>query len=326
LRGTNATPLANALAGATTGLVQVKCYKKVVARPLPEYSTDESEGLFSALASQFNSCGLEIRDGDAETRLAVFFHSAEDAASFASAIGKLASVISIEDQPQENWQENWREYFKPVQVTPRIRIAPSWLSPSERATDGTQPPNRLAQSDADDATGLTIWIEPGMAFGTGTHATTQLCLRMIEKHLSPGCTVLEAGGGSGILCIAAARLGARFVAGFDIDPAVLENVSFNFRLNGVKPAQVQFFVGELNSLRIRPFDLLICNMLSREFTPLLPNFTKHLNIGGKMILSGFLATEQDETAQLAKSLNLDILDKMFAEEWAGFVVAPARAR
>lgn len=177
---------------------------------------------------------------------------------------------TIEAQP---WHDAWRDYFVPTQASERIWIAPPWRQ-------GEIPPGATE-----------ILIEPGMAFGTGTHATTQLSIRLLEQSVTPGTAVADIGSGSAILAIAAVKLGAARAVAVDNDLEVQENAAINIRLNGI-PEEAITIASEVP----HGFEagLVVCNMLSREFLPLLPDLRALLAPGHPLLLSGFLTDEEAE--------------------------------
>src|SRR5690606_18302013 len=145
-----------------------------------------------------------------------------------------ASVQGPVESPRENWHDAWRQYFRPVEISSRTVIVPSWEEHLAKAYE------ELGK--------LVLRIEPGMAFGTGTHATTQLCVRIAERLVRPGDTVLAAGTGSAFLAIAAAKLGVKHVLGFDLDPDVIDNAADNPRLNNVAEGLVDIQIVPLEEL------------------------------------------------------------------------------
>lgn len=226
-------------------------------------------------------------------------------------------LAGLMDVARENWQENWRQYFKPVRLSPTLEIRPSWFKPGSVAAGGGD------QAPVPPEAGVTVlYIEPGMAFGTGTHATTQLCLRQVERLVRPGGSVLDCGTGSAILAIAAVRRGAGRVVGFDIDPEVEENARLNLELNDLPADAVEIRIGGLDSVRAgEAFDVIFCNMLSREFLPLLPDLPRYLEPEGRLVLSGLLRTEEEEIRHAAERAGLRVIETDGAEEWAALVCA-----
>lgn len=223
----------------------------------------------------------------------------------------IAGVLGPFESPRENWHDAWRQYFRPVEITSRTVIVPSWEEHLATAYE------QLGK--------LVLRMEPGMAFGTGTHATTQLCLKLAERLLRPGDRVLDAGTGSAILAIAAAKLGASHVLAFDLDPDVSENASDNMKLNHVSPEVVEIRIAELDALPLEAYDVIFCNMLSHEFEPLLPALAKRLCAGsGRLLLSGLLIEEEPTVSQwLARpEVSLRVTETDACGEWLAMVATP----
>jgi len=177
-----------------------------------------------------------------------------------------------EELPDEDWLSAWRRDLKPVRAGPFLVLAP-WHPKEEE--------------------GIPLTIEPGMAFGTGHHETTRLALAALARHLRPGDKVLDLGTGSGILAIAAAKLGGEAL-GVDIDETVLPQAEENVRRNGVG---VRFLLGSLEeALPYGPFDLLVANLFAELHRELAPLYPKALAPGGRLLLTGILA----EKATLVK--------------------------
>lgn len=186
--------------------------------------------------------------------------------------------IQSESILERDWGENWRKFFKPLRVGSRWVIKPPWANV------------RLTKDD------LLIEINPGMAFGTGTHATTQLCLQALEKRLKKrGLSVLDIGTGSGILAIAASRLGAREVLGIDIDQVAVDNAKENVIHNRVSEG-VRIKRARIGDIR-RKFDLVMANLDSKTLMRMRKALIRHLKEQGILILSGVLKVEEDRLRQ-----------------------------
>jgi ribosomal protein L11 methyltransferase len=224
---------------------------------------------------------------------------------------QLEAVHGPFESPRENWHDAWRQYFRPVEVTSRTVIVPSWEEHLAKAYENMGK--------------LVLRIEPGMAFGTGTHATTQLCLRIAERVVRPGDEVLDAGTGSAILAIAAAKLGAKRVLGFDLDPDVVDNAADNLALNHVAPETVEIRITALEDLPLEAYDVILCNMLSHEFEPLLPALARRLRSGtGRLVLSGLLTEEEDEVRSwlTRPEVALRAQETLQSGEWSAIVATP----
>lgn len=246
----------------------------------------------------------------------VYFHPDSSPLKIGEELPKMAAELGMPgvqvfgpfEAPRENWHDAWRQYFRPVEITERTVIVPSWEE-------------HLAEA-YESAGKIVLRIEPGMAFGTGTHATTQLCLKMAEGLITPGCRVLDAGTGSAILAIHAAKLGAGHTLGFDLDPDVEDNVADNLRLNKITPEQVEVKILPLDELPIEDWDVIYCNMLSHEFIPLLPGLSQRLKKdSGRIILSGMLNEEGPEVSEIIKKqdINFEIVQQASQGEWLMFI-------
>ncbi len=176
--------------------------------------------------------------------------------------------------PEQDWGENWKRFFKPVEVTSRFLVKPPWSK------------IRLRRGQ------IPIDITPGMAFGTGTHATTILCIQALEERLKKrGRSVLDVGTGSGILSIIAAKLGAREVWGIDIDGVALENARENVEKNQVSDI-VTLRKGSIGSVQ-KEFDIIIANIDLKSLRRMRKPLLDHLKNRGFLILSGILEKEKD---------------------------------
>jgi ribosomal protein L11 methyltransferase len=176
--------------------------------------------------------------------------------------------------PEQDWVGNWKRFFKPVRVTSRFVVKPAWSK------------IRLKKGQ------IPVDITPGMAFGTGTHPTTILCIQALEKRLKKkGLSVLDIGTGSGILSIVAARLGARKVCGIDIDGVALENARENVEKNRVSDI-VNLRKGSIGSVR-KKFDIIIANIDLKSLRRMSKPLLKHLKNRGYLILSGILEEEKE---------------------------------
>ena len=175
---------------------------------------------------------------------------------------------------KEDWANQWRAYYHPFSPSPRLLISPSWEAAA--ASAGQQ----------------LIRLDPGSAFGTGTHETTQLCLAAVDEFMPEGSVVLDLGTGSGILSVAAAKLGARRVDACDIDPHAVEVCRENCQLNGVAD-RVHCFQGVLADIQHR-YDIIVSNILADVILPSIPLYAERMNELGLLILSGIIADRVDE--------------------------------
>ena len=176
-------------------------------------------------------------------------------------------VFTEDDVAEQNWVQLTQSQFEPIRISERLWIVPSWHA-------------------APDPNAIVLVLDPGMAFGTGSHPTTRLCLEWLERSVSSGVSVLDYGCGSGILAIAAAKLGAGEVVGVDIDAQAVSAATDNARNNEVS-ARFSNSAVELKG----QFDIVVANILSNPLRALAPAICAHLRPGGRLALSGILAEQ-----------------------------------
>lgn len=222
----------------------------------------------------------------------------EPDANIDSLLGEAVSAIGLNEVPaytvesveEQNWVQLTQSQFDPIRVSERLWIVPSW-------------------HETPDPAAVNLILDPGMAFGTGSHPTTRLCLEWLERNVSEGCTVLDYGCGSGILAIAAARLGAGRVAGVDIDPLAVEAARSNAERNGV----VALFADSAMPVA-GEYDVVVANILSNPLRVLAPAICAHVRSGGRLALSGILREQAEEIIAIyAQWLPMQVAD--MREDW-----------
>jgi ribosomal protein L11 methyltransferase len=196
---------------------------------------------------------------------------------------------------EEDWAEAWKEYFWPERVTETIVVKPTWRDYA--AAKGE----------------IIIEIDPGMAFGTGTHPTTSLCIRMIETHLRTGDTFLDVGTGSGILMIAAAKLGARAVQGVDNDAVAVTVAQKNLGVNHID--HFRLFTGNLVDAMHGTFDVVVANILAEVILELLPAVTTVLAKNGIFICSGIITAKRDAVLAGLEENGMTAVQVLEREGW-----------
>lgn len=201
-----------------------------------------------------------------------------------------APSFSIDEIEEQNWVQLTQSQFDPIRISERLWIVPSW-------------------HQIPDPAAVNLILDPGMAFGTGSHPTTRLCLEWLEGKVSAQCSLLDYGCGSGILAIAAARLGAGRVAGVDIDPQAVEAAYANAERNGVSALfadSAQPVAGE--------YDLVVANILSNPLRVLASAICAHVRSGGQLALSGILREQAEEIIGIYSAwLPLTVADTR--EDW-----------
>ena len=179
-------------------------------------------------------------------------------------------IEQIEDQ---DWERSWMDNFQPMRFGQRLWIVPSW-------------------HEAPEPEAVNLLLDPGLAFGTGTHPTTSLCLQWLDGQALEGCTVLDFGCGSGILAIAALLLGAEHAVGTDIDPQALEASRDNAGRNGIAAERFPLYLP--GDMPAGTYDVVVANILAGPLVQLAPTISAHVRPGGRLALSGILAEQADE--------------------------------
>jgi ribosomal protein L11 methyltransferase len=216
-------------------------------------------------------------------------------------------VITSRTIRDEKWAEAWKENFKPIKVSPHIVIKPPW----EKWT-----------KERDQ---IVIDIDPGMAFGIGTHPSTQMCLQFLEEiipFIQKPPRILDVGTGSGILAIAARKLGAKKILAIDTDPMAIESARVNARANHIDSGIV-FRVGSLKGSK-QAFDLVVANLLPQELLSVAPSLPRFVSSQGYLILSGFLENQKKEIANAFAVRNLAVADNRQLKGWASLVLKSKR--
>lgn len=239
---------------------------------------------------QFGEPGSLTTPGWERSRVVALLEAGTDAGPLIAACALVAGLseapaFSEEDVAEQDWVQLTQSQFDPIRVSARLWIVPSW-------------------HQAPDPDAIVLVLDPGMAFGTGSHPTTRLCLEWLERSLSPGASILDYGCGSGILAIAAAKLGAREVLGVDIDLQAISAATSNAERNGVSAR----FANSTEKTEGQ-FDIVVANILSNPLRALAPALCAHVRRGGQLVLSGILAEQAEELiAVYAPYLALRIAD------------------
>jgi ribosomal protein L11 methyltransferase len=209
--------------------------------------------------------------------------------------------LVIRDLPEdEDWMNSWKSHFRILRIGKRLVIKPTWLE-----LDDTSKP--------DD---IVIELDPGIAFGTGYHPTTDTCMQAMEQHIAPGMAVLDLGTGSGILAITAMKLGAGRVTALDIDSQAVSAARRNFKRTGINK-QVRLGQGSVPhpTAPAGEFDLAVANISARGVADRCPFILTALKPGGLFIASGLLATQKPEVANAVEPLGFTLVSEWPQEEW-----------
>lgn len=207
---------------------------------------------------------------------------------------------------EQNWMQAWKQHYRPIEIGEKLLVLPAWVEAPETAR-------------------IPLRIDPGMAFGTGTHPTTQLSLVLLEKYLQPGDTLLDIGCGSGILAIAGRKLGAAAAYGVDIDPASVEIARQTAADNAVNE-QLLFEAGSVTDVRQGMFPasqapVVIANILTHILIQLLDEgMADLLAPGGVLLLSGILEEKLAEMQAALEQHGLEVCEQLMIEDWVGLAV------
>ncbi len=222
-------------------------------------------------------------------------------------LGRIRPLPPAQFRPlrESNWVETWKQHYRPIPIGERLVIVPAWMEPP-------------------DAARIPIRIEPGMAFGTGTHPSTQLCLELLEA--SQPTDVIDVGCGSGILTIAALKLGAQRALGVDTDPQAIASARTNAALNQMSD-NLELAVGSVNEIRagnfsLRRASLVLANILAPILIQLLEGGLSDLVAPrGALILSGILEQQEPQVLESAQTGAIEIRDRRQIEDWVALSLA-----
>ncbi len=213
-------------------------------------------------------------------------------------------TITVSQTEDKDWINNWKEYFHQFYVDD-ILIIPSW-----------------EEVKAEDQGKMIIHIDPGTAFGTGMHETTQLCLRQLKKYVTDQTELLDVGTGSGILSIAALKLGARHALGTDLDPCAISAVRENLEANDIPADMMELLLGNIiddktiqDAAGYEKYDIVAANILAEVLVPLTPVIVKHLKHGGIYITSGIIEEKEDVVVEAVKAAGLEVLEVTHQNDW-----------
>ncbi|MGB8000163.1 MAG: 50S ribosomal protein L11 methyltransferase [Anaerobacillus sp.] len=217
------------------------------------------------------------------------------------------NTVQISEVNEEEWATAWKKYYKPVKISERITITPTWEEYQPVTTDE-----------------IIIELDPGMAFGTGTHPTTVLCVQALEKIIEPGQRVIDVGTGSGVLSIAAASLGADLVDALDLDEIAVKSAYLNTKLNKVNH---KINVSQNNLLEgvEETYDVIVANLLSEIIIRFTDDVARVLKPGGAFITSGIITAKKQEVKQSIIEQGLEIEETLQMEDWVAFIARKPHA-
>ncbi|AUD13739.1 MULTISPECIES: 50S ribosomal protein L11 methyltransferase [unclassified Planococcus (in: firmicutes)] len=211
------------------------------------------------------------------------------------------NVVTISEVNEEDWATSWKKYYHPVKISKRFTIVPTWETYHPVSSDE-----------------LIIELDPGMAFGTGTHPTTVMSLQALEKHVKQGNTVIDVGTGSGVLAIGAALLEAASVRALDLDEIAVKAAGLNVKLNKVQD-HVHVFHGNLLEAIDDPADVVVANILAEIIMSFTDDAYQAVKPGGIYITSGIIAQKKNDVKQALEASGFVIEDIMMMEDWVTII-------
>ena len=232
-----------------------------------------------------------------ETNFEIIFNQIDIGVRLLSHVG-VVSRLSKRVVDEKEWHESWKKHFSILEIGKTLAIVPSWLNSKEVDRK------------------VIIELDPGMAFGTGHHPTTRMCLEMLEILVKPEDAILDLGCGSGILSIAGAKMGSEKVIGIDNDETAVKVAMENIEINGINKS-VSILTGSIpnKDMSKHSNDIIVANISSKIILDLSIEITEHLKPGGHLIVSGFLDINESEIINKFKELNLSVLSRLSTADW-----------
>ena len=300
-------------------------------------TTTESEDIVSSMLMDLGIQGVEIEDkvpltqldkqqmfvdilpeiaaDDGVAYISFYLEEEEDKdailASVKAELEEMSAYLNVgectieESQTEDiDWVNNWKQYFHQFYVDD-VLIIPSW--------------EEVKPEDEDK---MIIHIDPGTAFGTGMHETTQLCIRQIRKHVTADTTILDVGCGSGILGMLALKFGAKYSVGTDLDPCAIDATHENMEVNGISKDQYEVMIGNIiddkeiqDKVGYEKYDIVAANILADVLVPLTPVIVNQMKKGAIYITSGIIDDKEETVVNAVKAAGLEVLEVTYQGEW-----------
>lgn len=270
---------------------------------LPDGPADDGIAYLSFFVEKKDDGSLEIQGEptDTETVLANIKNELDELKEFCE-IGE--GSVTVDETEDIDWINNWKQYFHQFYIDD-ILVIPSWedIKPEDNAK-------------------MVLHIDPGTAFGTGMHETTQLCIRQLKKYITPETELLDVGTGSGILAILSLMFGARHAVGTDLDLCAVDAVAQNCEANGIAPEQFEMLIGNIitdkavqDKVGYECYDIVVANILADVLVPLTPVILNQLKPGGIYITSGIINDKEKTVTDAVKAAGLKVLEVTYQGEW-----------
>ena len=270
---------------------------------LPEAQEDDGIAYLSFFVEKKEDGTLEMmgEPTDVDTILSNVTAELEDIRDFMD-IGE--GTITVDETEDIDWINNWKQYFHQFYIDD-ILVIPSW--------EDVKP---------EDDEKMVLHIDPGTAFGTGMHETTQLCIRQLRKYITPETELLDVGTGSGILAILSLMFGAKHAVGTDLDICAIDAVADNCANNGIAPEQFEMMIGNIitdkeiqDKVGYGCYDIVVANILADVLVPLTPVIVNQLKPGGIYITSGIIDDKEQTVVDAVKAAGLEVVEVTYQGEW-----------
>ena len=270
---------------------------------LPQMNEDDGTAYLSFFVEETEDGKLlkNAEETDAETIIKEVERELADLRTFMD-IGE--GTIEVSETEDIDWINNWKQYFKQFYVDD-ILIVPSWEEVKE-----------------EDKSKMILHIDPGTAFGTGMHETTQLCIRQLKKYVTEDTEILDVGTGSGILSIVALKLGAKHAVGTDLDPCAVPAVEENKEANEIPVQDFDMMIGNIiddkevqDAVGYEKYDIVAANILADVLVPLTPVIVNQMKKGGIYITSGIIDQKEETVVKAVKDAGMEILEVTYQGEW-----------
>lgn len=278
---------------------------------LPDGPADDGIAYLSFFVEKKGDGSLEIQGEptDTETVLANIKKELDELKEFCE-LGE--GSVTVDETEDIDWINNWKQYFHQFYIDD-ILVIPSWedIKPEDNAK-------------------MVLHIDPGTAFGTGMHETTQLCIRQLKKYITPETELLDVGTGSGILAILSLMFGAKHAVGTDLDLCAVDAVAQNCEANGIAPEQFEMLIGNIitdkavqDKVGYECYDIVVANILADVLVPLTPVILNQLKPGGIYITSGIINDKEKTVTDAVKAAGLKVLEVTYQGEWVSVTAQKA---
>ena len=270
---------------------------------LPDGPDDDGIAYLSFFVEEKEDGTMELNgeEVDEQTILSRVEQELEDLKFFLD-IGE--GTITVDETEDIDWINNWKQYFHQFYIDDLL-VIPSW--------------EEVKPEDQDK---MILHIDPGTAFGTGMHETTQLCIRQLKKFVTPETELLDVGTGSGILAILALMYGAKHAVGTDLDPCAVDAVADNMANNGISPEQFEMMIGNIindkevqDRVGYEKYDIVLANILADVLVPLTPVIVNQMKPGAVYIASGIIDEKEGVVVEAVKAAGLEVLEVTYQGEW-----------